>query len=434
MTETVLCVDIGTTSLKAGLITADGEVVSFSSYDFPNPQDPFVSRQWELGLKIVITEIQRKIEGEISGGASGIGIAGRGNGIGGGVGSQFLIKALSISGNGPTLVSMSGLTVRWNEAEKSPSTKKSPSGEASLHQKTGTSLFIPRILLFQKKYPKNFAQSKYIFSGPEFVIYKLTNQAVTLLPEKRFIPAYWDSEVLTCCGLPLEKMPPYVNLVQVCGYLTDEVAKNYNLPSGLPVFSAGPDFVAALIGTKTLKAGRLCDRCGSSEGFNFCLPAFAGGQAEGEAVALDGGSSTTEGPATTAANGLDLSDFPGVRSLPSVIPGLWNVSLLLPDSSKLSEKARLDFAKNALATLRNLAQKNNTQFPDKMIVTGGQAKDDILMADKARYLGLKLAVCQSAHAELLGDACLAFTALGKYQTLQEAAENIVREEKIYENL
>ncbi len=56
------------------------------------------------------------------------------------------------------------------------------------------------------------------------------------------------------------------------------------------------------------------------------------------------------------------------------------------------------------------------------------------MADKARYLGLKLAVCQSVHAELLGDACLAFTALGKYQTLQEAAENIVREEKIYENL
>ncbi len=427
MTEAVLCVDIGTTSLKAGLITADGEVVSFSSYDFPNPQDLFIARQWELGLKIVITEILKKIEG---GGQKKNEVGGQKN-TKGGAGCKFLIKAMSLSGNGPTLVSQSGLTLRWNEDEKSPSQ------ESFSHQKTGTSLFIPRILLFQKKYPEVFSQSKYIFSGPEFLIYKLTGRAVTLLPEKRFIPAYWDRGALEVCGIPLEKMPPYVNLGQVCGYLTGEMAENYNLPSGLPVFSAGPDFVAALIGTKTLKAGRLCDRCGSSEGFNFCLPAFAGGQAEenatnGDSVAEN--PATTESPATTAANGLDLHDFPGVRSLPSVIPGLWNVSLLLPDSSKLSETARLDFAKSALATLRNLAQKNNTEFPDKMIVTGGQAKDDILMADKARYLGLKLAVCQSVHAELLGDACLAFTALGKYQTLQEAAENIVREEKIYENL
>ena len=39
MSNVVLCVDIGTTSLKAGLITADGEVVSFCSIPIEEPQN-----------------------------------------------------------------------------------------------------------------------------------------------------------------------------------------------------------------------------------------------------------------------------------------------------------------------------------------------------------------------------------------------------------
>ena len=43
MVDAILCVDIGTTSLKAGLITAVGEVVSFCAVPFEEPHDRFVA-------------------------------------------------------------------------------------------------------------------------------------------------------------------------------------------------------------------------------------------------------------------------------------------------------------------------------------------------------------------------------------------------------
>ena len=46
MTDVVLCVDIGTTSLKAALVTAEGGVVSFCSIPIEEPHDRFVACSW----------------------------------------------------------------------------------------------------------------------------------------------------------------------------------------------------------------------------------------------------------------------------------------------------------------------------------------------------------------------------------------------------
>ena len=60
MIETVLCVDIGTTSLKTGLITGDGEVVSFSAKQFSNCEDRYISLSWKLSLKSAIGEMKQQ--------------------------------------------------------------------------------------------------------------------------------------------------------------------------------------------------------------------------------------------------------------------------------------------------------------------------------------------------------------------------------------
>jgi len=371
MIESVLCVDIGTTSLKAGVITAKGEVVSFSTSRFADPEDRFIAGKWIQALKSALSDIQKVLD------------------------SQIKILALVISGNGPTVVTQSALTVKWNE-------NFNPEKFGINPENMGPSLFLPKILLLKNLFKQDFEETDYIFSGPEFLIYKLTDKAVTILPEERFISAYWDKALLERFQIPQEKMPPFVGIGQVCGNLTKEAADLLKLEEGLPVISGGPDFVVALIGTKTLKAGRICDRCGSSEGFNYCVPSFI--------------------------------QAPGIRSLPSVIPGLWNVSLLLPDSSFLSEEERLIFAKKSVSVLKNLSETYKIDFPEYIIVTGGQAKDSVLMADKARALGIKLIACQCKDAELLGDACAGFKGLGLFKNLEEAAESLVREEKVYENL
>lgn len=367
MKDSVLCVDIGTTSLKAGLISADGEVVFICTKNFTDCYNHFISLEWKNCLKNAVKDLHDC-----------------------GVCKEFAVNAIVVSGNGPTLVSQEGFTFLWNETiDFSLFNDFCEQAQNELKK----SLFLPRIVTFKKLYPQHF-ENKMIFSGPEFLIYELTRNAVTILPEKRFVSAYWTNENLSLCNIDSQKLPPFIEIGKICGNLSESAANFLELPDDLPVVSGGPDFVAALIGTNTLQNGTLCDRCGSSEGFNFASSVF-------------------------------LQDK-NVRSLPSVISSLWNASVLIPQSANLSKKERLLKAKNAVEILRSLAEKNQVPFPTKMTATGGQAKDLSLLKEKSVVTGLQIEICQCADAELLGDACAGFKALQKYENLQTAAEKIVK--------
>ena len=82
--------DIGTTSLKAGLITAKGEVVAFCSIPFEEPHDRFVATSWY--------DVFMRAKEEVTRGRQDLNISG-----------------ICISGNGPTVVTACGLTLLWNE-------------------------------------------------------------------------------------------------------------------------------------------------------------------------------------------------------------------------------------------------------------------------------------------------------------------------------
>lgn len=375
MIETVLCVDIGTTSLKTGLITCNGEVVSFSAQRFSNVENRYIALNWKDNLKNAIKDMQSQCNME-----------------------HVSIKAITVSGNGPTVVASDGLTFKWNERIVWQLFERYSS---KANKNLQTSLFLPRIVMMKHLFQESFEKGQ-IFSGPEFLMFQLTNVPVTILPEKRFIPAYWTKESLELCDIQENKLPPYVGIGEICGTLSDQMAEYLGLPQGIPVVSGGPDFVVALIGTGTLESGKICDRCGSSEGINYCVPSFI----------------TAE----------------GVRTLPSVISDLWNCSVLIPDSGSLSEKLRFENGKNALKILKKISQENNIPFPLDMVVTGGQAKDKKLMQEKAQSLQINLSACQCADAELLGDSCAAWVALKKYKDLPDAANHIVKKEVVYEGL
>lgn len=371
MTDCVLAVDIGTTSLKAGFISASGEVVAFSRQRIPFCTGRFVALRWLKTLRKAVRAMYRKC------GAKNVNV-----------------KAITISGNGPTVVSSTGRTLRWNE-----NLDYNLLGISKRQYES--SLFLPRIMAFKAVFPSDYSETDLLFSGPEYLIYELTDKAVTILPEERFAGAYWDKNCLGVCGIVASKLPDFVAPGTVCGQLYPNVARELKLPKNIPVVAGGPDFVVALIGTNTLKPGKLCDRCGSSEGFNLC----------------------TAKPVSAE----------GIRSLPSVIPGLWNASVLIPDSGRLDEDERLEECKQAVALLKRVAAENQIAFPDRITATGGQTKSEEYVAKKTKALGLPVCLCQTSDAELLGDACLGWFALGQYTTLSDAAASIVRETITYGN-
>ena len=366
--------DIGTTSLKAALITALGEVVSFCSVAIEDPHNRFVACAWYDAFLRALAGL-----------ADGAGQA-----------KDLCVTGISISGNGPTVVTDCGLTFRWNEDTNGVA--------ADIPVAAKTSLFIPKILSIKKQFPEVWKKTKKLFSGPEYLIYVLTGNAVTILPEDRFEKAYWNDEMLSACGIKKSLLPAFVKTAENCGLFNSDDNLGLNFTENCPVFAGGPDFVVALIGTGTLESGRLCDRCGSSEGLNFC----------------------TDKPVRAE----------GLRTLPSAIPGLWNVSYLIPESGFMSDEDKLSALDVGISLLKKASAENGIDFPSQMAVTGGQSNDTLLLKEKSERLGMKIlrsAAGHFVHSELLGDACAGFTGLGLYSSLQQAAEKIVRLQP-YENL
>lgn len=411
MQSGVLSIDIGTSSLKAALITDDGTVLQFTRLFFP----PQVSAaDW---VRCLFSAWHTVANG-------------------------FHVQAICISGNGPSLVAVhrqrsavskaSGNgavppTAVCNdiiqEAEKDTLflwNEKAGAHAQKPHIPAAASLFLPRIAAFRTAYPHVFSCAHHLFSGPEYILYLLTGKAVTVLPDPRYESAYWTVRELTfyaekVLGIDTETLarllPPFVWAGTVQGQFC-----------GIPVIAGVPDFIAALIGTGTLSAGAACDRAGSSEGINVC----------------------TE---TQPRMG-------GTLLLPSVIPDLWNVSFVLPDSGTrfsafLTENGLSNqdysigmeriaaepfvrtgaypatFAGKGRSLVEDLAfqvrrgcdlvERASGMHP-VYTLSGGQARNELWCQMKADMTGRTFALPRFADAELLGNAALAFCALQSGQS------------------
>ena len=436
-----LCADIGTTSLKAALVSDKGQVLSFSKIEFTSTDKSKIALEWFEALKESISALKKnQIES----------LSENENLVDSKTGT-LNIDAICISGNGPTIVSEDGTTLLWNAPVDSsliPDIKKILPPELS--ENFSHSLFLPRILAFKNLYKKQFEKQK-IFSGPEYLIWSLSNSQITILPEDRYEAAYWNDQVLTAIGGSTanssspEKnestaincspsMGPFVKPGFNCGTITKEMASQLKISSSAKVIAGGPDFTVALIGTNTLQQGKLCNRAGSSEGLNWCTakPVFAS----------------------------------GIRTLPSVIPGLWNASILshnsgdrIADSKQAYEKENnveisfsqyiklcleekdkngaqilqelSDFFKDGISKLRTLSKENNIPLRETVMVTGGQAKNPLWLKHKAECSQINLATCEIPDSELIGDAVLASYGLGLYDSIQEAAEKMVKIKNVF---
>lgn len=436
-----LCADIGTTSLKAALVSDKGQVLSFSKIEFTSTDKSKIALEWFEALKESISALKKnQIES----------LSENENLVDSKTGT-LNIDAICISGNGPTIVSEDGTTLLWNAPVDSsliPDIKKILPPELS--ENFSHSLFLPRILAFKNLYKKQFENQK-IFSGPEYLIWRLSNSQITILPEDRYEAAYWNDQVLTAIsgstannsspeknestGINCSpSMGPFVKPGFNCGTITKEIASQLKISSSAKVIAGGPDFTVALIGTNTLQQGKLCNRAGSSEGLNWCTakPVFAS----------------------------------GIRTLPSVIPGLWNASILshnsgdrIADSKQAYEKENnveisfsqyiklcleekdkngaqilqelSDFFKDGISKLRTLSKENNIPLRETVMVTGGQAKNPLWLKHKAECSQINLATCEIPDSELIGDAVLASYGLGLYDSIQEAAEKMVKIKNVF---
>ncbi len=400
----VFCADIGTSSLKAAFVSEDGTVIEAVSerIDYRLGSNRWIQALSEAAVSLFKALDRKDIP-------------------------YPHICAISISGNGPSLANEEG-SYLWNEpyVDGEPATKV-------LQLDPGFSLFLPRILHVKHCMKDMWDCPTGILSVPEFLVYQLTGEKQTLLPDSRYTHAYWDEERNLLFGIPNGKLPDFAAFGQSAGTLLPHMAavlhiEQHYMPQ---VFCGGPDFTIALIGTNTLLPGKICDRSGSSEGINLCTA---------EPLEAD-----------------------GIRTLPSPVAGLWNASVLIPDSgSRFTDwkynnlyadmpyhtcvswlmnhqesdgyDLLLDIAfgvQHKLIHLLTVANKAGISPYRSMTCTGGQAKNPEWLQLKADILGLPLKVSSCADAELTGNAICALYGLGNYDSITSAANDLVRTDTVY---
>ncbi|MCR5319263.1 MAG: hypothetical protein K6E22_13645 [Treponema sp.] len=465
--NSVFCADIGTSSLKAALIDFSGRVLAFSRVQFGLFYTDHAAGEWLGALRKALGDCiaSGKLGSFANTGASCTGTSGANicdtagtsvlsaNAGTSGQDTQISIDAICISGNGPTLCGRDGQTLLWNADIGAVAGGDTGSGTAdtSVPSANTKSLYIPRILGFAKRFPSYWQQKDCtVFSGPEYLIYLLTGKALSILPEERFLEAYWGKGGFEEAGLSekdaeiaMQKLPTFVPPASIAGTLTKEAAAFLGgIKDGIPVVCGAPDFISALVGTNTLRAGLFCDRAGSSEGINLCTSKPVVGQ--------------------------------GIRTLPSIIPGLWNASVLLPESgerfSAYREKisrlyarpisldemvqillqsdgslVELDQGKylmlqtammvrDGLNALWRAAEESDAVplLKAEMTVTGGQAENALWNQMKANVTGYTVYTQSLVHAELTGDAVFALLALGLYKDIHSAAAVVCKRDCCYE--
>ncbi|MDA3949354.1 MAG: FGGY family carbohydrate kinase, partial [Spirochaeta sp.] len=269
---TLLVIDIGTSSIKAAVMTADGRVLAQGRHRIMGPSersDAFDAHRWVAALKQAVPHVA----------------------------AHYTIDALVVSGNGPTVVAVdaSGTVLDrpllWMD------------GRTRTVVDT-RSFYLPKIAWFEAESPVA-DRVRWYLPFPEFLLYRLTGEAVAVTPSDEFSAFIWDSEEVGRYAIDPQRLPPFVPIGTVVGTITGEASEWIGLPAGTPVVAAGSDFLMSLVGTDTLVPGKTCDRAGTSEGINHC-----------------------------AAERLQ---YPGVRTLPHVIPGYYNIAGILSSTGLLFE-------------------------------------------------------------------------------------------------
>ncbi|MDR0708686.1 MAG: hypothetical protein LBF77_01300 [Spirochaetaceae bacterium] len=392
------------------------------------------------------------------------------------------VQALLISGNGPTVVPVTGVPSPkagklaldaaaarlWLDRRAGA---EAETVSAAMGAYIDPSFFLPKILSVKVREQALYEKTRCFLAAPEYLVYALTGEARTVFPSRGFDLWYWNDRALEKLGLPGEKLPPFVFPGDEIGTLLPAVRTAFGFTSPVRVFAGGPDFFVSILGTGTVRPGQACDRSGTSEGFNVCTSEritdprlMSYGHPVKGYWNLSGIISTT-GKAVDwcrgiMGTGIDYDSFyalaeksapgaGGVVFLPYLAgerAPLWNpkakgVFVGLSLETGREEIAR-SVAEGICFALRDVATvMEELEAPVSEIrVSGGTAGRDLLNQLKADIMGKPVllpgarscagpdagaGISGQFEAELTGLAALGAAALGKYALVSEAAEAMV---------
>ena len=266
----------------------------------------------------------------------------------------------------------------------------------------------------------------------------------------------YDEAITNALGLDSAKFPPVYPSQHVIGAVTARAAAETALPEGLPVVAGGGDFPVAMLGSGVIEPGLGADITGTS----VVISAFAGCPIMGSGIenlcavsggwfpftVLDAGGESLDWIRRVLAS--PQTEFSDIVEFACTIPAGSEGLLFLPylTGERMGEHPnsrgqffgitsrhnqghlyRAVIEGVAFASRRNidLLHAAGVEF-EQIVVSGGGAKAPAWLSIKASIYDRALRVPENIETGLLGGAALAGLGVGIYASPAEAVARLVR--------
>jgi xylulokinase len=473
----LLGIDIGTSGVKAAVFNEDGNLVSMASrgYQFQHPKpdwseiDP--EEVWQKTVQAVAESVsQSSVEPE------------RITAVGLSAPAQTSIPVDEHCR--PVYPAIQNIDRRDNAYESYVNWFREHFGAEAIFERSSYPLCsvtppIVKLLWLRDHRPDVFSRISRSVLFQDFAVWRLTGApAVDYSMASRtmiFDPRRkaWINEYIDATGIPREFFsPPYPSAHPV-GLLSENIAQQMGLPTGIPVVPGAHDLAAAALATAIIREGMASDATGSFEAIatavkepTTSLEMLRRGQAS-ECHAYPGlhlamGFSVTAGSLVRwyaqelgkweneqgHREGKDPYDLitgaastspPGARGL-MVLPhwggaGTGRIPPLDPNSRGAVLGLTLSHTKADLsrAVFEGITYEARLIIEslescgiriDELVVTGGGAKSSFWLQLKADITGKRVVLPRVKEASLLGAATLAGIGAGIYQNVDEAVNRV----------
>ena len=447
-------VDLGTSAVKLLLMEADGTIRNIVSREYPLylPHPGWSQQEPEDWFRETLAGIDELLKDADRDKVAGISFGGQMHGL----------VTLDADDN------VIRPAILWNDGRSSKETEylNTVIGKDKLSDYTANIAFAgftaPKILWMKENEPENFKRIAKIMLPKDYIAYKLSgifcsdmsDAAGMLLMDVK--NRCWSKEMIDICGITEDMLPTLYESYEVVGTLKPEVAKVLNLPESVKVIAGAGDNAAAAVGTGTVGDGQCTISLGTSGTIFISSTEFGVDQynALHSFAHADGGYhllacmlSAASCNKWWAEDILKTTDFAQEQKAIEKL-GENNVFFspyLMGERSPHNNPAvRASFVGMSLDTTREdmtqavlegvtfglrdsleVARKIGNKI-DRAKLCGGGAKSPLWRNIVANIMNLKVDLIESEEGPALGGAMLAAVGCGEYDSVQEAAEKIVK--------
>lgn len=275
MEHFVLGIDIGTTSVKAVLVSSEGKLVdeANASHDlislFPGWAEERADRWWENTVATVKDLISRNSE------------------------AMGKVECIGVTGMVPAIVMLDKCgnpirnTIQQNDARPVKQIEEITSrvDQNELYAKTGgftnQQHVLPRMMWVRENEPDVFAKIDHVLGSYDYVVYKLTDQLsieMNWAVESGLFDirkCEWMTDQMEAFGFKPEWFPRVNDSMSIVGQVTQSAADQTGLSVGIPVIAGSADHVASTLSAGIINQGDLLIKFGGAGDILYCTEEIA---------------------------------------------------------------------------------------------------------------------------------------------------------------